>query len=85
MKLLQILEKPEFGYWDGGAKKEFEWSIEYTRHGEDKRGEFVRVGSWCANHWFHVALGKTEKLTLSYAKKHLKRITKVPCKFEYID
>jgi len=84
MKLLQTLDEPVQGYWDGGPKQSFEWSI-YPGGGSDERGEYVRIGSWEGNHWFHVARGKTEKLTLSYAMRHLKASTRYPSKFEYIN
>ena len=82
MKLKQTLDKPVHGYWDGGAKQIFYWGIEGSPN-TDKEGQYVRVGSWEANHWFHVAWGKTIKLTLSYAKKHLQTTTRIPCTFEY--
>lgn len=85
MKLRQTLLKPVQGYWDGGPKQVFDWEIEHFRTGQDSRGEFVRIGCWAANHFFSVALGKTEKLTLSYAKKHLKKSTRVPSTFQYVD
>jgi hypothetical protein len=84
MILRQITEIKGFGYWDGGAKDTFDWSITGPVQ-EDKDGKYVRIGFWDANYWFHVSLGKTQKLTLSYAKKHLKKITKLPCIFEYIN
>jgi hypothetical protein len=84
MILRQTTNQKGFGYWDGGAKDTFGWSIRGPVQ-EDKDGKYVRIGSWDANHWFHVSVGKTEKLTLSYAKKHLKKITKMPCKFDYIE
>jgi hypothetical protein len=85
MKLRQILDYSVDGYWNGGKKRTFDWSIEWNHRGRDSKGEFVRIGSWCANHWFHVAVGKTEKRTLANAKLHLKRTTKIPCQFIYID
>lgn len=83
MKLIQKLEKPVGGYWDGGLKQVFEWEIDPLGGGRDSKGAYVRIGSWEANHYFHVAQGKTEKLTLSYAKKHLKANTRIPSTFEY--
>lgn len=83
MILRQKTEKAGHGYWDGGAKDTFDWSI----HGpvrEDAKGKYVKIGSWDANHWFHVSLGKTDKLTLANAKRHLRKITKMPCTFEYV-
>jgi len=83
VKLRQTLDKPVHGYWDGGAKDIFDWSIEGSPS-TDSKGQFVRIGSFAANHWFHVALGKTVKLTLSYAMHHLKAVTRVPSTFKYI-
>jgi len=84
MILRQTLEKPVNGYWIGAEKQVFDWSID-SSPGNDSRGAFVRVGSWTANHWFHVAQGKTVKQTLSYAKQHLQAITEIPSTFEYIN
>ena len=83
MILRQTTEK-RYGYWDGGAKDTFDWSIAGQVQ-EDKKGKYVRIGSWDANHWFHVSVGKTEKMTLANAKRHLRKITKIPCKFEYVE
>ena len=84
MILRQTLDHKVHGWWDGGAKDTFDWSID-GRAKTDNKGDFVKIGSWQANHWFHAALGKTDKLTLANAKRHLKAATKVPCKFEYIE
>ena len=84
MELKQTIEYPVNGYWDGGKKDEFIWTID-SKPKTDSKGQFVRIGSFSANHWFHVALGKTEKLTLSYAKRHLQAVTKIASKFEYIN
>ena len=83
MKLRQTLEKAVNGYWDGGAKQVFDWEIDGQVQ-SDGEGEYVRIGSWYANHWFHVALGKTAKLTLSYAMRHLRASTRIPSTFEYV-
>lgn len=84
MKLVQTLEKPMSGYWDSGAKRTFEWKIDpcFVPNWA-KVGLYVRVGSWEANHYFTVKRGKTERLTLSYAKQHIQAITKVPSVIEY--
>ena len=84
MELKQTLERPTNGYWDGGKKQVFNWSIE-GNPATDSNGQYVRIGSLSANHWFHVALGKTVKLTLSYAMKHLRAVTRLPSTFEYVD
>lgn len=86
MKLLQRFNQKIGGYWDGGLKNEFIWEIERELYPQKNQ---VRVGSWGANYWFHVAVGKSDKLTLSYAKKHLltraNRLKNNPCIFQYID
>ena len=84
MLLRQTLPYPIDGYWDGGKKQVFEWTVD-NKENRDSRGIYVRVGSWIANHWFYVAKGKTEKLTLSYAKYHLSQTALgKQSKFEYI-
>jgi len=82
--LRQTLEHPVNGYWDGGKKQVFDWEVDHVA-GKDAKGTYVQVGSWSANHWFNVAQGKTEKLTLSYAKRHLQASTRIPSTFEYIE
>lgn len=83
MILRQTLEKPVDGYWGSWEKQVFDWKIDGMPQ-TDSKGQFVKIGSWAANRWFHVALGKTIKLTLSNAKRHLQSITKMACTFEYI-
>ena len=85
MILRQTLPRPVNGFWDGGAKQTFDWSI--TGHkGRDSKGTYIRIGSWSANHWFHVAKGATDKLTLRNAKYHLRgtRLGKAST-FEYVE
>jgi hypothetical protein len=77
MRLKQTLAHPTRG------KQVFMWSIDGLPM-TDAKGKFVRIGSFGANFWLHVAQGKTEKLTLSYAKAHLKRITRMQSSFEYV-
>ena len=84
MILRQTLAYPVDGYWDGGKKQVFDWSVD-DEPKTDSKGQFVRIGSFAANHWFHVALGKTVKQTLANAKRHLRTITRVPSTFEYIE
>ena len=80
MILRQTLEHSVNGYWDGGAKRVFNWEIDKDYTG----GEYIRVGSFEANYWFNIARGTTEKLTLSYAKRHLSTSTRIASTFEYI-
>jgi hypothetical protein len=86
MKLRQTLEYAVDNplQWDGGKKQVFDWRIEGTPK-TDNKGKFIRIGCFGANHWFCVALGKTEKLTLANAKRHLRKFTSINCTFEYIN
>ncbi len=88
MILRQTFEKPISGYWDGGTKKVFDWSIKGSVM-QDARGRYVKVGSLNANHWFCVTVRKSDKATLANAKRRLqasaaKNIRYNPCKFEYV-
>ena len=85
MQLVQVFEQPLSGYWDGQVKT-FSWRIDRHYGGKDVKGFFVRVGSWSANHWFNVALGRTDKETLSFARRRLSSIAKkrgLSCTFSY--
>lgn len=82
MRLKVTMKEPVGGYWDGGKKSEFFFEIEPFPFQEG----FTKIGSWAANHFFHVKTGKTEKLTLSYAKKHLWASMNVkPLSIEYVE
>ena len=85
MILRQTLRQAVQGYWNGGKKQTFDWSINKCEITTHNKKLFVRIGSWYANHWFRVALGKTDKLTLSYAKKHLQSATRIISKFKYVE
>lgn len=84
--ILQVtLENPVGGYWDGGVKSVFEWRIDGAPQ-TDTKGQYIRVGSWDANQWFNVAVGKTEKITLSNARRKINSTLKkrgIKAKFEY--
>ena len=84
MKLRQTLAYPVGGYWDGGKKQVFDWEVERGA-ATDSKGQYVRIGSFDANHWFCVALGKSDKLTLANAKRHLKASTRIASTFEYVE
>ena len=82
MELVQTFEQAINGYWDGGAKKRFVWSID--REYSNGRS---RVGSWEANHFFEVTTGKTEKQTLANARRKLTAMARkhnMSCTFEYV-
>lgn len=84
MILRQTLERAVSGFWDGGYKQVFDWKIDGTPS-YDAQGAYVRIGSWDANHWFHVAVGRTERETLRNAMFHLRAATKVASTFEYVE
>ena len=49
------------GYWDGGAKKVFDFKIEGIS--QDDAGYYARIGCFAANHWYHVGAGKKKLQT----------------------
>ena len=73
MKLIQTFSQPIYQptTFDGGPKKEFIWTLDYRRQGQDSEGKFIRVGSYDANTWFNVPLEKTERDTLAHAARRL--------------
>lgn len=85
MKLVQVFDKPISGNWDGGKKDVFRWGIDgYPQ--KDSKGSYAKIGSFGANHWFHVAMGKTEKQTLANARRRLSYLAKrknMVCTFCY--
>lgn len=84
MLLRQTLIKATNGYWDGGLKQVFDWTID-GKPRINSKGQYVCIGSWDANFWFCVALGKTTKQTLANAKRHLRAITRIESSFEYVN
>ena len=87
MLLRMILDRPIHGFWDGGAKDTFDFTI-YGTPQHDAHGAYIKVGSWAANNWFHVALGKTIKQNLANARRRLSasaRSAGEGCHFEYIE
>ena len=70
MHLRMMLDRPIPGYWDGGMKSTFNFQIDGPPQ-HDARGAYIRIGSWEANHWFHVTMGKTVKATLANARHRL--------------
>lgn len=70
------------GNWDGGAKRQFDFTLEGTPR-KDADGYFVKVGSWGANFWANVAVSKTVKMTLSNGRRRFG--TPKGGKWEYIE
>jgi hypothetical protein len=87
MILRMTIAQPIDGFWDGGRRSTFDFMIDGPPR-DDAQGAFVRIGSWGANHWFHVALGTSEKVTLGHARRHLLAQAKragLPCTFTYLN
>lgn len=83
--LRQKLAEPISGWWDGGAKDTFNWFVDEY---QSRRQGWTIVGSYDANHWFHVEPGASEKGTLGNARRALgarARREGVECEFEYIE
>lgn len=84
----QTFARPISGFWDGGPKRIFEWSIDALR----STPTHAVVGSWDANHWFKVKRMKTERQILGIALRRLKKTsanyslkTGNPVSFEYVE
>ena len=75
MKLVQTFIEAIPGNWNGGPKRVFIWRVAGSPQ-SDAQGRFVKVGSWDANYWFHVAVGRTNKQTLGNARRRLTALTK---------
>jgi len=61
-----------------------EWSISSSPQ-KDKNGWYIRIGSWEANFWFHVSIGKTVKQTLGNARRRLPTLTGESSTYEYVE
>ena len=88
MILRQTFEDPIHGYWDGGEKQTFDWTIDSDVYRAKDGSGAVKVGSWGANYYFAVVLGKSEKQTLGNARRHLTACAKrqgLKCNFEYLE
>jgi len=68
--LLVTLAEPVQGWWDGGKKERFIFTL--GREFRDTKGVYQRIEGYDANYWFHVAKGKTDKATLANAWRHLR-------------
>ena len=87
MILRMTLERPIQGYWDGGPKAVFDFRIDGSPQ-SDARGRYIKVGSFGANHWFHVSMSRTVKMTLANVRRRLTaRMKQVGerCRFEYLE
>lgn len=68
-KLILKLETPINSMsWDGGAKSQFSFEV-WREPKQDAHGYFVRIECYDANHWFHVARGKSEVQTWANVKR----------------
>lgn len=62
------------GYWDGGAKDRFTWTLGRTI--QERGREYQKVHGWEANLWYYVAKGKSDKATLANALRRLRGMMK---------
>ena len=87
MILRMTLGTPVTGCWDGGKRASFDFVLDGPPR-RDRLGGYIRVGSWQANAWFHVALGSTARATLGNARRRLAaRATRagLRCTSTYLD
>jgi len=70
-------DKPTYGFWDGGARSGGTFEPDILRS-TDKS---ICWGCWELNFYFSTARGETDKQSLGYARRWLKRHCKVPFKF----
>ena len=70
-KIVVRLEQPVHGYWDGGAKSHFEFTPD-LRHYSDGNLPNIEWGSWGANWWFRVELGKSAARHFGTVKRKLR-------------
>ena len=81
-RLVLLLKEPIAGYWDGGAKRRFEFEIEEIC--KDGKGLFARIGCWDANYWFHVNGKGTEKqIFANVRRKFADKFRGIECEWRY--
>ena len=71
-------DEPTGGYWDGGMKSGGVFEVDRF-HNLSK--DHTCFGCWALNTWFNVKTGKTDKETLSRAKRYIRNHCKRPFKF----
>ena len=69
MKIEIAFDKPVNGWWDGGAKSGGEFEVENCHRSSELHTCF---GSWRLNTYFNVKTGRTDKETISRAKRWIK-------------
>ena len=78
MQITIKFDKPTGGYWDGGLKSGGTFTVDRC-HKLDN--EHTCFGAWELNHYFNVKTGRTEKETISRAKRYLKAKCRRPFTF----
>lgn len=78
MKFEIEFDKPTRGWWDGGAKHGGVFEDDPC-HRLDK--QHTCFSCWSLNHWFNVKTGRTDKETLSRAKRYITQHCRKPFKF----
>ncbi len=67
--LILETKEPIQGYWDGGSKSMFKFEPELR---QDKKGIYVKWGSWGANFWYTCGFGRSWKHAASIGEKVLR-------------
>jgi hypothetical protein len=78
MQITIKFNKPIGGYWDGGLKSGGTFEVNRFKNLSNKHTCF---GCWALNHYFNVKTGRTDKETISRAKRHLKKHCRQPFTF----
>ena len=56
------------GFWDGGKKRFFDFTIEKPIS-SDLKGKYVKIGCYDMNYWFNVAWSGSQKKTFANVKR----------------
>ena len=78
MQIAIKFDKPINGYWDGGAKSEAIFEVDRLH---SKTNKHTCFGDWGINYWFNIKTGRTDKETISRAKRWIKRHCRYPFQF----
>ena len=78
MKIAIKFESPVNGFWDGGPRSGGEFEVDNLHR---KSPEHTCFGDWMLNFWFNVKTGRTEKETISRAKRWIKTHCRHPFQF----
>lgn len=78
MKIQVNFDKPVNGFWDGGAKTSGTFEDDPCHR---QSAEHTCFGSWELNFFFNVKTGRSDKETISRAKRYIRKHCKRPFHF----